>query len=97
MDLARVSLPAAAHQEPAMPQSSVPDIVIRSRACLDRAEFVVLCGDTTRVLGGPFQGMSDALGFAVAQAAAARTRVVYETHDERGRSVGERLVLRVAP
>lgn len=74
-----------------------PDVVIRSRVTAVGAEFIVVCGATSRMLGGPFAGMIEAVGFAVAEATSAKTRVVYEAHDERGRTLGERLVLRTAP
>ena len=77
-----------------MPLNSRTDVVIRSRSTAGGTEFVVLCGSSARVLGGPFTGMSDAVGFAVAQAAHDQARIFYEAHDERGRSIGERLLLR---
>jgi hypothetical protein len=77
-----------------MPPDSRADVVIRSRATAHGAEFMVVCGASARVLGGPFAGMTEAVGFAVAQAATANTRVLYEAHDERGRTIGERLILR---
>lgn len=80
-----------------MPHVASPDVVIRSRLTADGTEFIVVCGTSARLLGGPFTGMSDAVGFAVAQATTTSTRVLYEAHDERGRALGERLVLRTAP
>jgi hypothetical protein len=82
--------------ETAMPQDAGPDVVIRSRLTTVGTEFVVVDGTTARLLGGPFTGMSDAVGFAVAKATSAKTRILYEAHDERGRSIGERLLLRTA-
>ena len=79
-----------------MPHDSIPDVVIRSRLTGAGTEFIVVCGTSARLLGGPFTGMSEAVGFAVAQAATTKTRVLYEAHDERGRTVGERLLLRTA-
>ena len=79
-----------------MPHEQDPDVVIRSRITSVGTEFVVLSSDSSRVLGGPFTGMTDAVGFAVAQATTAKTRILYEAHDERGRAIGERLVLRTA-
>jgi hypothetical protein len=79
-----------------MPSENTPDVVIRSRLTATGTLFVVVCGASARVLGGPFTAMTDALGFAVAQATTAKTRVLYEAHDERGRTIGERLVLRTA-
>ena len=79
-----------------MPEDSGPDVVIRSRVTASGTEFLVVCGSSARVLGGPFVGMADAVGFAVAQATTARTRILYEAHDERGRAIGERLLLRTA-
>jgi hypothetical protein len=73
-----------------------PDVVIRSRLTATGTEFIVVCGDTARVLAGPFTGMSDAVGFAVQQATTTHTRLLYEAHDEHGRLSGERLVLRTA-
>ena len=70
------------------------DVVIRSRVTTVGTEFVVICGTSARVLGGPFQGITDAVGFAVARATQTNTRILYEAHDERGRTIGERLVLR---
>lgn len=80
-----------------MHSETTPDVVIRSRLTPTGTEFVVLCGNSTRVIGGPFAAMTDAVGFAVAQATTAKTRVLYEAHDERGRTIGERLVLRTVP
>jgi hypothetical protein len=77
-----------------MPHVTAPDVVIRSRLTTTGAEFMVVCGESARVLGGPFEGMADALSFAVEQAATQQTRVMYEAHDERGRTIGERLLLR---
>ena len=79
-----------------MPHDHDPDVVIRSRITSVGTEFVVLSSDSSRVLGGPFTGMTDAVGFAVAQATTAKTRILYEAQDERGRAIGERLVLRTA-
>jgi hypothetical protein len=79
-----------------MLEDSGPDVVIRSRVTASGTEFLVVCGTSARVLGGPFVGMVDAVGFAVAQATTARTRILYEAHDERGRAIGERLLLRTA-
>jgi hypothetical protein len=80
-----------------MPHEITSDVVIRSRATGGGSEFVVLCGMTARVLGGPFSGMTEAVGFAVSQATTAKTRICYEAHDERGRAIGDRLVLRTTP
>jgi hypothetical protein len=80
-----------------MPDATTLEVVIRSRIIGNGTEFVVVCGNSSRVLGGPFTGMSDAIGFAISQAGADKTRVLYEAHDERGRAIGERLVLRTAP
>jgi hypothetical protein len=77
-----------------MPQSLSPDVVIRSRLTTHGTEFMVVCATSSRVLGGPFQAMTDAVTFGIAQAATAKTRLLYEAHDERGRALGERLVLR---
>jgi hypothetical protein len=79
-----------------MPSETTLDVVIRSRVTATGTEFIVLCGSSARVLGGPFTGMTEAVGFAVAQATTSKTRVLYEAHDERGRTIGERLVLRTA-
>jgi hypothetical protein len=48
------------------------------------------------VLGGPFTVMTDAVGFAVTEATRTNARLMYEAHDERGRIIGERLLLRTA-
>lgn len=82
-----------------MPQARTrePEVVIRSRINGVGTEFVVVCGTSARVLGGPFSGMTDAIGFAISHAGADKTRLWYEAHDERGRAIGERLVLRTAP
>ena len=72
------------------------DVVIRSRVTPAGAEFVVLCGQSSRVLGGPFDVMTDAVNCAVAQMTSSETRILYEAHDERGRAVGERLLLRTS-
>lgn len=74
-----------------------PDVVIRSRLTATGTEFVVVCGTSARLLAGPFSGMNDAVGFAVQQAMDNKTRVLYEAHDESGRLIGERLLLRTAP
>lgn len=79
-----------------MPPDSTPDVVIRSRLTGTGTEFVIVCGSSARIIGGPFAGMTEAVSFAVAQATTAKTRVMYEAHDERGRTIGERLVLRTA-
>ena len=79
-----------------MPHDPTPDVVIRSRITAGVTEFLVVCGASSRVLGGPFTGMTEAVGFAVAQATTAKTRILYEAHDERGRTIGERLLLRTA-
>ena len=79
-----------------MPQDHVPDVVIRSRLTATGTEFIVICGASARLLGGPFVGMTEAVGFAVQQATSTKTRVLYEAHDERGRTIGERLLLRTA-
>jgi hypothetical protein len=39
---------------------------------------------------------TDAVGFAVSEAARTNARLMYEAHDERGRIIGERLLLRTA-
>lgn len=79
-----------------MPLNAGPDVVIRSRLTMEGTEFIVVCGASSRVLGGPFCGMHDAISFAIAQTAATPARILYEAHDERGRTVGERLLLRAA-
>lgn len=79
-----------------MRQQSVSDVVIRSRVTTLGTEFIVVCSASARVLGGPFTGMTDAVRFAVAQATTPQTRILYEAHDERGRTIGERLLLRTA-
>jgi hypothetical protein len=83
-------------EQHAMPQERNPDVVIRSRLSASGTQFIVVCGSSERILGGPFTGMTEAVGFAVAQATAAQTRILYEAHDERGRTIGERLLLRTA-
>ncbi len=80
-----------------MPSDPSVDVVIRSRLTASGTEFIIVCGNSARVLGGPFAAMSEAVRFAVARAEQTRTRVLYEAHDERGRSLGERLLLRTAP
>ncbi len=79
-----------------MPQVSRPDVVIRSRLTTYGTEFLVVCAGSSRLLGGPFRGMTDALGCAAAEALASKSRIMYEAHDERGRAIGERLVLRTS-
>jgi hypothetical protein len=79
-----------------MSDESHGDVVIRSRISAAGTEFVVLSASDSRVLGGPFTGMTEAVGFAIAQATTAKTRILYEAHDERGRAIGERLLLRTA-
>lgn len=79
-----------------MPQDSVQDVVIKSRLTIDGTEFVVVCGRTLRLLGGPFVGMPEAVAFAVALPKDGPRRILYEAHDERGRSLGERMLLRTA-
>ena len=77
-----------------MTESSRQDVVIRSRITRDGTEFIVVCGKSSRQLGGPFRLITDAMGFAVAQTKGRPTRILYEAHDERGRTIGERLLLR---
>jgi hypothetical protein len=79
-----------------MPHEPHLDVVIRSRITVTGTEFIVVCGATSRVIGGPFALMTDAVGCAVAEATNGRTRILYEAHDERGRALGERLLLRTA-
>jgi hypothetical protein len=79
-----------------MLHDSSSDVVIRSRLTAVGTEFVVVCATSARVLGGPFTGMTEAVGCAMAQATTAKTRILYEAHDERGRAIGERLLLRTA-
>ena len=79
-----------------MPRSSGQDVVIRSRSTLDATEFIVVCGKTARLLGGPFGAMAEALGFAELLVKNGPRRILYEAHDERGRAIGERLLLRAA-
>ena len=71
-----------------------PDVVIRSRMTATGSEFIVVCSASARVLGGPFTGMTEAVGCAVAQVNTTKTRILYEALDERGRAIGERLLLR---
>ncbi len=79
-----------------MGENSGQDVVIRSRLTLgpDETEFIVVCGQSARLLGGPFREMADAMNFAEAQAKDGPVRILYEAHDERGRALGERLLLR---
>jgi hypothetical protein len=79
-----------------MSHDSTADVVIRSRMTSGGTEFTVLCGASARVLGGPFTVMTDAVGFAVTEATRTNARLMYEAHDERGRIIGERLLLRTA-
>jgi hypothetical protein len=79
-----------------MSQGALADVVIRSRTTVTGAEFIVICGASARLLGGPFAQMTDAVRCAMAQATEGRTRILYEAHDERGRAIGERLLLRTA-
>ena len=72
------------------------DVVIRSRLSGVGSEFVVVCGSSAQVLGGPFHGLTDAIGFAASQARSEPVRIFYEAQDERGRTTGERLLLRTA-
>jgi len=76
-----------------MTRSSRQDVVIRSRMTTAGTEFVVMCGKSSRLLGGPFGVMTEALAFAVDEAKGRPARILYEAHDERGRTIGERLVL----
>jgi hypothetical protein len=78
-----------------MPRTSSQDVVIRSRATLDGTEFVVVCG-SARPFGGPFRELTDALRFAESEVKDGSRRILYEAYDERGRAIGERLVLRAA-
>lgn len=87
---------ASRFMERVVPRKSGQDVVIRSRCTIDGTEFIVVCGRTSRLLGGPFQEMTEALGFAVAQATDGPRRIFYEAHDERGRVIGDRLLLRTA-
>jgi hypothetical protein len=77
-----------------MPRTSGQDVVIRSRSTGTGTEFVVVCGKTARLLGGPFGDMPDALRCAEAIVKNGPRRILYEAHDERGRVIGERMVLR---
>jgi hypothetical protein len=77
-----------------MPHDVQPDVVIRSRMTATGTEFIVVCGSSSKVLGGPFDGMTEAVGCAVEQAKTTKTRILYEAQDERGRAIGERLLLR---
>jgi hypothetical protein len=79
-----------------MTQNSGQDVVIRSRLTIDGTEFIVVCGRSARLLGGPFATMTDAVGFAVALPKDGPRRILYEAHDERGRTLGERMLLRTA-
>lgn len=79
-----------------MPQTSSQDVVIRSRLAIDGTEYIVVCGNSARLLGGPFAEMSDAMRFAAALPKAGPSRILYEAQDERGRSLGERMLLRTA-
>jgi hypothetical protein len=79
-----------------MAENSGQDVVIRSRQTLDGTEFIVVCGQRGRLLGGPFGAMAEAVGFAETQGKDAPVRILYEAHDERGRPVGERFLLRTA-
>jgi hypothetical protein len=80
----------------AMSQNSGQDVVIRSRLTIDGTEFIVVCGNSARLLGGPFAGMSEAVEFAAALPKEGPRRILYEAHDERGRTLGERMLLRTA-
>ena len=77
-----------------MAQASEPDVVIRSRLVLGGSEFMVVERCTSRTLGGPFPALSDALGFAMARSTAPG-QVLYQALDERGRSTGEPMLLRM--
>ena len=77
-----------------MPRTSSQDVVIRSRSTGDGAEFIVVCGQSSRLLGGPFPEMTEALGFAESQVKNGSRRILYEAHDERGRAIGERFLLK---
>ena len=77
-----------------MPRTFSHDVVIRSRSTTDAPEFIVVCGKTSRLLGGPFSAMTDALACAEALVKGAPRRILYEAYDERGRAIGDRLVLR---
>ena len=79
-----------------MSEGSPGDVVIRSRISAAGTDFIVISGSSAEVLGGPFTAMSDAVAFAIAQAKTATARILYEAQDERGRVVGERLLLRTA-
>lgn len=79
-----------------MSQNSGQDVVIRSRLTIEGTEFIVVCGTSSRLLGGPFPGMTDAMAFAMALPKAGPRRILYEAHDERGRTLGERMLLPTA-
>jgi hypothetical protein len=79
-----------------MAQNSGQDVVIRPRLTIEGTQFIVVCGNSARLLGGPFASMSEAVGFAAALPKEGTRRILYEAHDERGRSLGERLLLRTA-
>lgn len=79
-----------------MPRNSGQDVVIRSRSTIEGTEFVVVCDKTARLLAGPFREMSEAMGSAELQLKNGAGRIFYEAHDERGRAIGDRMVLRAA-
>jgi hypothetical protein len=80
----------------AMSRTFNHDVVIRSRSAIESPEFTVVCDKTARLLGGPFSAMADALACAEALVNGEPRRILYEAYDERGRAIGDRLVLRAA-
>jgi hypothetical protein len=60
------------------------------------ALFTVFARDDTIGAEGPFRELTDALRFAESEVKDGSRRILYEAYDERGRAIGERLVLRAA-
>lgn len=77
-----------------MAQESDSDVVIRSRLAGGGAEFIIVGRRSARILGGPFSALSDALAFALTQATP-QGQVFYQAVDERGRNIGEPMLLRM--
>ena len=73
------------------------DIIIRSRPALGNTQFIVLHGQSRQQIGGPFATLGEALVFASPCAAEAGGEVLYEALDERGRTTGTPIRLRLEP
>lgn len=77
-----------------MSDARVTDVVIRSRLVLRGAEFVVYLAGSDRLVGGPFTSLTDAVNCAL-EWSLQPARLFYEALDERGRTIGAPMRLRL--